>query len=42
MVQHALIDDDRHVQALTLRRCLAGATRTMVVTVAAMDRWVAE
>jgi len=42
LVQHALIEDDKHVQALTLRRCLAGATRTMVVTVAAMERGVAE
>lgn len=42
LVKHGLIDDDRHVQALTLRRCLAGERKTMVVTVAAMDRWAAK
>lgn len=36
LVRHALIEDDRHVHALTLRRCLVGDAKEMVVTVAAI------
>lgn len=41
LVKHALIEDDKHVQSLTLQRSLVGDRKGMVITVSGMKGRIA-